>query len=74
MTQDSHFGQHFISLPLKGPDPSDGLPRVAGPPRELANGKGLWHPHTGAFSPDGNLFVYDRDTDRGDVYLIENYK
>ena len=74
VTQDNHLGQQFFSLPLSGPHPSDGLPRVTGPAQQLANGEGLWHPHTGTFSPDGNSFVYDRDTDRGDVYLIENYQ
>jgi hypothetical protein len=28
----------------------------------------------GDFSPDGKYLVYDRDTDRGDIFLLENYR
>ena len=75
LTQENHAGQHYLSFPLSSADPADGLPRIAGPPRRLTSSDGLWHTHSaGSFSPDGKSFVYDRDSDKGDVYLIENYQ
>jgi serine/threonine protein kinase len=70
----SHSGQGYTLLPLSPPTRTTGLPSAAGPAESLANGRGLWHVHAGAFSPDGSLFVYDHDEDYGDILLIENYQ
>jgi len=67
----SHFDQQLFSLELTGPDPVDALPRRAGEPVQLTDGRGVWHVHNGSWSPDGQQIVYTRDTDDGDVWLIE---
>jgi TolB protein len=69
----SHADQSLFMLPL-APDNDSGLPRPAGEPRRLTDGKRLWHAHHGSFSPDGKTAVYSRDTLEADVYLIENYR
>jgi TolB protein len=69
-----HAASHFdMQLHLLLLDPG-ALPRVSGPPRKLTNGEGHWHVHNGGWSPDGKALVYTRDTDSGDVYMIENYR
>ncbi len=65
----SHFNMNLQLLRLKMGD--DGLPRAAGPAQALAVGEGLWHVHNGGFSPDGRSVIYTRDTDTGDVYVLE---
>jgi Tol biopolymer transport system component len=69
----NHANQSLFMLPL-APDNDSGLPRPAGEPRRLTDGKRLWHAHHGSFSPDGKTAVYSRDTLEADVYLIENYR
>ena len=66
----SHFNMQLHVLRL---EPGVVLPRVAGPPRRITNGDGAWHVHNGGWSPDGKAIVYTRDTDNGDIYMIENY-
>jgi Tol biopolymer transport system component len=68
----SHFSMNVHLLPLTASGSS--LPRVAGAPRQLTNGRGLWHVHNGGWSPDGKTIVYTRDTDQGDIYVIENFR
>ena len=50
--------------------PSD-LPTASGDPRQATFGEGRWHVHSGGWAPDGSGFVYSRDLDRGDIYVIE---
>jgi Tol biopolymer transport system component len=73
VSQHNHMDQQFFLLPLTPPD-ADGLPRAAGPLEQLTKSDGLWHVQMGDFSPDGKYLVYDRDTDRGDIFLLENYR
>jgi hypothetical protein len=58
-------------LPLTPPESQTGLPQPAGEPQQLTDGQGFWHVHNGGFSPDGDSVIYTRDTDRGDLYVIE---
>ena len=74
VSQDSHLSQQYYRLPLEHPSSPDGLPTARGVSEPLTNGGGLWHVHGGSFSSDGSSFVYDRDQDYGDVFLIENYR
>jgi hypothetical protein len=37
-------------------------------------GKGKWHVHGGAWSPDSRWIVYTRDFDRGNLSVIDNYR
>ncbi len=67
----SHFTMELYMLPLSPAESSDELPRVAGEPVQLTFGEGVWHVHSGGWSPDGKGVVYSRDLDRGDVYVIE---
>jgi eukaryotic-like serine/threonine-protein kinase len=69
----SHFGMNLLRLPLSPPTTDDGLPRAAGPALPVTNGAGLWHVHGGAWSRDGKRMVYVRDTDRGDIYVIDGF-
>jgi serine/threonine protein kinase len=48
-----------------------GLPAAVGPPRAITHGDGQWHVHNGGWSPDSKRVIYTRDTDTGDVYLLE---
>jgi len=65
---ESHFNMHLQVVHL-GPS-GEGLPVVAGA-ETVAEGHGLWHVHNGGWSPDGTQVVYTRDTDTGDVYVLE---
>ncbi len=73
LTQHGLPSQQYFVLPLTPPKEPSGLPRSAGPPKPLTEGGGFWHTHGGSFSPDTSSFVYDRDTDKGDILLVENY-
>jgi hypothetical protein len=68
----SHFNMNLQLLPLLTSE--NGLPRVAGVPMQLTEGRGQWHVHKGAWSPDGRSLVYTRDADRADIFVIENYR
>ena len=61
-------------LPLQPPASQSGLPRFAGAPKQLTDSRGSWHVHGGGWSADGKTIVYTRDTDQGDLYVIENYR
>ena len=69
----SHYNQNVFLLPMTRPGGETELPGPAGAPRQITFGEGLWHVHNGGFSPDGQSIVYTRDTDQGDIYVIENY-
>jgi hypothetical protein len=47
------------------------LPRPVGKPDVVTHGEGKWHVHNGGWSPDSKQVIDTRDTDSGDVYLIE---
>jgi len=68
----SHFNMNLWLLPLK-PGPA-GKPVGAGQPKQITDGRSLWHVHGGGWSPDGKTIVYTRDADQGDIYTIENYR
>jgi Tol biopolymer transport system component len=70
----SHINQQLFLLRLASTDLQDGLPRPLGEPAPLTDGRGLWHTHSGGWSPDGEAIVYTRDTDNNDIYVIENYR
>ncbi len=70
----SHINQQLFLLRLAPADSTDGLPRPLGEPEQLTDGRGLWHTHSGGWSPDGKALVYTRDTDNHDIHVIENYR
>jgi hypothetical protein len=45
-----------------------------GEPAPLTDGRGLWHVHNSGWARDGKSIVYTRDTDSGDIYVMENYQ
>ncbi len=70
----SHINQQLFLLRLAPTDSTDGLPRPLGEPVQLTDGRGLWHTHSGGWSPDGKDIVYTKDADHDDIYIIENYR
>jgi Tol biopolymer transport system component len=70
----SHINRQLFLLRLAPADSPDGLPHSLGEPEQLTDGRGLWHTHSGGWSPDGEAIVYTRDTDNDDIYVIENYR
>jgi TolB protein len=67
----SHFNMNLHVLRLTPPDTPGGLPSPAGAPTAVTRGDGQWHVHNGGWSPDSKRVIYTRDTDTGDVYLLE---
>jgi Tol biopolymer transport system component len=65
----SHYNMNLHLLRLEPGE--DGLPRAVGEPIALTAGDGEWHVHNGGFTPDGESVVYTRDTDTGNIYLVE---
>jgi Tol biopolymer transport system component len=70
----SHHNQQLHLLRLAPTSSTDRLPRPLGKPVPLTEGRGLSHTHSGGWSPDGKAVVYTKDTDNGDIYVIENYQ
>jgi serine/threonine protein kinase/Tol biopolymer transport system component len=68
----SHFTMDLQLLSLAPPATPDQLPRTVGEPQQITFGDGVWHVHAGGWAPDGNGIVYSRDTDGGDIYVIES--
>jgi serine/threonine protein kinase len=66
----SHFNMNLFVLRLEA-SPQGGLPSVAGPPEQVTHGEGQWHVHNGGWSPDARRVIYTRDTDTGDVYVLD---
>ena len=71
---DGHFSMNRYVLQLGPSASAEEFPSAAGTPRQLTFGKGLWHVHGGAWSPDGRWMVYTRDFDRGNLSVIDNYR
>src|SRR5262249_42625496 len=69
----SHFGQQLYVLRLFSPADPGTLPRAAGEPQQVTEGRGKFHVHNGGWSPDGKGIAYTRVVDQGDIYMIENY-
>ncbi len=67
----SHSNMNLFLLPLAPPASAGGLPRAAGEPHAITAGHGEWHVHNGGWSPDSKQVIYTRDTDTGDIYLLE---
>jgi Tol biopolymer transport system component/predicted Ser/Thr protein kinase len=69
----NHWAMQLYYLKLRSPSPAsaDGLPTPEGKPVQLTGGDGKYHVHNGGWSPDGKQIVYTRDTDAGDIYVIE---
>lgn len=68
---ESHYDMTLKLLALT--EDADGLPRAVGEVEveALAAGEGLWHVDNGGWTPDGRSVVYTRDTDTGDVFVME---
>ncbi|HEY6613380.1 MAG TPA: DPP IV N-terminal domain-containing protein, partial [Vicinamibacterales bacterium] len=71
---DGHFSMNRYVLPLGPSTSAEEFPPAAGAPRQVTFGKGVWHVHGGAWSPDGRWMVYTRDFDRGNLSVIDNYR
>jgi len=67
----SHYNMNLFVQRLVPPSTPGGLPRPAGPPLQITHGDGQWHVHNGDWSPDGREVVYTRDTDSGDVFVLD---
>jgi Tol biopolymer transport system component len=65
----SHYNMQLHVLKLT--EGVDGLPRPVGEPVQITHGEGEWHVHNGNWSPDGRQVVYTRDTDGGNLFLLE---
>jgi len=70
---DGHFSINRYLLPLTLPT-GDELPQANGEPEQITFGKGVWHVHGGAWSPNSKQMVYTKDYDSGNLYLIDNYR
>ena len=67
----SHFTMDLSIQRLTAPDDAlGGLPLLAGEETRVTHGQGVWHVHSGGWSPDGTALVYSRDRDWGDIYLL----
>jgi len=71
---DSHFSMNRWRLALARPQGDEGLPRAVGEPQQLTFGRGIWHVHGGAWAPNGEEFVYTKDYDRGNLFVIDGYR
>lgn len=71
---DAHFSMNRWVLPLSRPDGDAGLPAPAGEPRQITFGGGIWHVHGGAWAPSGEGFVYTKDFDRGNLFVLDGYR
>ena len=69
-----HIDQQLFLLRLAPAGSAEKLPLPLGEPVPLTDGRGLWHTHSGGWSPDGKAVVYTKDTDDFDIYIIENYR
>ena len=72
---DAHLSMNRWVLPLERPDGDAGLPAAAGEPRQITHfGRGIWHVHGGAWAPNGEEFVYTKDFDRGNLFVMDGYR
>jgi len=70
LTSQSHYQMDAMAFRL-APGSGDALPVILEGPFPLIEGDGVWHTHNFAWAPDGEGFAYTRDTDGGDLYLLE---
>lgn len=70
VTSQSHYRMDAMGFRLQVPR-AGGLPEVLEGPVPLTEGQGVWHTHNFAWAPDGEGFAYTRDTDRGDLHILE---
>lgn len=71
---ESHFEMNLFRMPLDPPASPDGLPRVSGELAQITDSRGAWHVHGAGLTPSDDRIVYTRDSDRGDIFVIEDYK
>lgn len=71
---DAHFSMNRWILRLERPNGEASLPTVGGRPRQITFGRGIWHVHGGAWAPNGEEFVYTKDFDRGNMFVIDGYR
>jgi Tol biopolymer transport system component len=67
----SHYNMNLHVLHLEPPTSPGGLPTPVGAPEKITHGDGEWHVHNGGWSADSKQVIYTRDTDTGDIYLLE---
>jgi Tol biopolymer transport system component len=67
----SHFDMQLQLLRLAVPARSGELPRAIGKPEPLTQGEAVYHVHNGGWSPDGRAIVYTRDSDNGDIFILQ---
>ena len=67
----SHFDMQLQLLRLVPPARPGDLPRAAGQPEPLTHGEAAYHVHNGGWSPDGRAILYTRDSDNGDVFILQ---
>jgi len=67
----SHTNMNLFTLRLEAPVSPGELPRAAGPPEQVTHGEGRWHAHNGGWAPDGRSVIFTRDTDSGDVFVLD---
>jgi TolB protein len=66
----SHYNMNLHIQRLER-SPDGGLPKPVGNPVKITRGDGKWHVHNGGWSPDGKRVIYTRDTDTGDLYVLD---
>jgi Tol biopolymer transport system component len=71
---DGHFSSNRYVLPLARPNSTAELPRAAGDPQQVTFGGGIWHVHSGAWTPDDEWIVYTRDFDSGSLFVVDQYR
>jgi hypothetical protein len=62
---------NLFTLRLEAHGSPGELPRAAGPPEKVTHGEGRWHTHNGGWAPDGRSVIFTRDTDAGDVFVLD---
>ena len=70
---DGHFSMNRYLLQLEKPLGVDELPVAIGEPEQITFGKGIWHVHGGAWTPDSKQIVYTKDFDSGNLFVINGY-
>jgi Tol biopolymer transport system component len=71
---DGHFSSNRYVLPLALPDSPAELPAAEGDPEQVTFGGGIWHVHSGAWTPDDEWIVYTRDFDSGALFVVDQYR
>lgn len=71
---ESHFEMNLFRLPLQAPKRPDGLPGVGAEPVQLTDSRGAWHVHGAGLTRSDDRIVYTRDADRGDIFVLEDYR